>query len=92
LVEVPRSLWNSSKRGYVLNYSYFKAAKLSSEKCEAEETVDDILEVTYNYKLSKISTYYIYFCNCYTCTIFLHQYKGRAITQFYPYNMKVIKK
>lgn len=46
LVEVPRSLWNSSKRGYVLNYSYFKAAKLSSEKCEAEETVDDILEVT----------------------------------------------
>ncbi|KAJ4439657.1 LMBR1 domain-containing protein 2 homolog [Periplaneta americana] len=44
LVEVPRSLWNSSKRGYVLNYSYFKAAKLSSEKCEAEETVDDILE------------------------------------------------
>lgn len=46
LVEVPRSLWNSSKSGYVLNYSYFKAAKLSSEKCEAEETVDDILEVT----------------------------------------------
>lgn len=44
LVEVPRSLWNSSKCGYVLNYSYFKAAKLSSEKCEAEETVDDILE------------------------------------------------
>lgn len=48
LVEVPRSLWNSSKRGYVLNYSYFKAAKLSSEKCEAEETVDDILEVNCN--------------------------------------------
>nr|CAD7195961.1 unnamed protein product [Timema douglasi] len=45
LVEVPRSLWNASKRGYALNYSYFKAAKLSIEKCEAEETVDDILEV-----------------------------------------------
>ncbi|XP_066993636.1 LMBR1 domain-containing protein 2 homolog isoform X2 [Anabrus simplex] len=44
LVEVPRSLWNSSRRGYLLNYSYFKAAKLSSDKCEAEETVDEILE------------------------------------------------
>lgn len=45
LVEVPRSLWNASKRGYSLNYSYFKAAKLNIEKSEAEETVDDILEV-----------------------------------------------
>lgn len=44
LVEIPRSLWNSSKQGYVLNHSYFKAAKLSSDKCEAEECVDDILE------------------------------------------------
>ncbi|XP_043463413.1 LMBR1 domain-containing protein 2 homolog [Leptopilina heterotoma] len=44
LVEVPRGLWNASKPGYTLHYSYFKAAKLSMEKCEAEETVDDILE------------------------------------------------
>ncbi|KAK7868492.1 hypothetical protein R5R35_001901 [Gryllus longicercus] len=44
LVEVPRSLWNSSKRAYLLNYSYFKAAKLSSDKCEAEENVDEVLE------------------------------------------------
>lgn len=44
LVEIPRNLWNSSKQGYVLNHSYFKAAKLSSDKCEAEETVDDVLE------------------------------------------------
>ncbi|XP_011643230.1 LMBR1 domain-containing protein 2 homolog isoform X2 [Pogonomyrmex barbatus] len=44
LVEVPRGLWNSSKPGYTLNYSYFKVAKLSLDKCEAEETVDDILE------------------------------------------------
>lgn len=29
----------------MLNYSYFKAAKLSAEKSEAEEMVDDILEV-----------------------------------------------
>lgn len=45
LVEVPRGLWNASKPGYPLSYSYFKVAKLSLDKCEAEETVDDILEV-----------------------------------------------
>ncbi|XP_055373829.1 LMBR1 domain-containing protein 2 homolog [Condylostylus longicornis] len=44
LVEVPRSLWNNSKPGYSLQYAYFKAAKLSSDKAEAEENVDDILE------------------------------------------------
>ncbi|KAL0277226.1 UNVERIFIED_CONTAM: hypothetical protein PYX00_004584 [Menopon gallinae] len=48
LVEVPRNLWNNSKRGYTLEYSYFKAAKLSVEKCEAEETVDDLLESLQN--------------------------------------------
>lgn len=52
LVEVPRGLWNASKPGYTLNYSYFKVAKLSLDKCEAEETVDDILEVI---------KYFIYF-------------------------------
>ncbi|KAJ3642157.1 hypothetical protein Zmor_024966 [Zophobas morio] len=44
LVEVPRTLWNNSNRSFVLTRSYFKAAKLSSDKCEAEETVDDVLE------------------------------------------------
>ncbi|XP_074097485.1 LMBR1 domain-containing protein 2 homolog isoform X2 [Cotesia typhae] len=44
LVEVPRGLWNASKPGFTLQYSYFKASKLNLEKCEAEETVDDILE------------------------------------------------
>lgn len=44
LVEVPRRLWNNSNRSYVLTHCYFKAAKLSSDKCEAEETVDDVLE------------------------------------------------
>lgn len=44
LVEVPRGLWNASKPGYTLHYSYFKAAKLRLDKCEAEETVDDVLE------------------------------------------------
>lgn len=45
LVEVPRNLWYSSDQTYVLHYAYFKASKLSSDKCEAEETVDDVLEV-----------------------------------------------
>lgn len=44
LVEVPRNLWYSSDQTYVLHYAYFKASKLSSDKCEAEETVDDVLE------------------------------------------------
>ncbi|KAK9730741.1 LMBR1-like membrane protein [Popillia japonica] len=44
LVEVPRRLWNNSNYSYVLNHAYFKAAKLSSDKAEAEESVDDVLE------------------------------------------------
>ncbi|VEN38005.1 unnamed protein product [Callosobruchus maculatus] len=44
LVEVPRRLWNKSNHSYTLTQYYFKAAKLSSDKCEAEETVDDVLE------------------------------------------------
>lgn len=44
LVEVPRSLWNNSKKNYTLTYCYFKIAKISTDKCEAEETVDDILD------------------------------------------------
>lgn len=44
LVEVPRSLWNASKKGYSLHYAYFHAAKLSCDKCEAQDAVDDVLE------------------------------------------------
>ncbi|XP_045473683.1 LMBR1 domain-containing protein 2 homolog [Harmonia axyridis] len=44
LVEVPRHLWHNANRSYVLTHSYFKMAKLTSDKCEAEETVDDVLE------------------------------------------------
>ncbi|XP_053602977.1 LMBR1 domain-containing protein 2 homolog isoform X2 [Plodia interpunctella] len=44
LVEVPRNLWNNSKKNYTLTYTYFKIAKLSTDKCEAEESVDDILD------------------------------------------------
>lgn len=43
-MEVPRSLWNNAKPGFTLQYAYFKAAKLSADKAEAEENVDDILE------------------------------------------------
>ena len=46
LVEVPRTLWNNSKKGYTLEYSYFKVAALSLEKGEAEENVNELLEVS----------------------------------------------
>uniref|UniRef100_A0A1B6CP33 LMBR1 domain-containing protein 2 homolog n=1 Tax=Clastoptera arizonana TaxID=38151 RepID=A0A1B6CP33_9HEMI len=44
LVEIPRNLWLSGSRHYTLHHAYFRAAKLSADKCEAEETLDDILE------------------------------------------------
>ncbi|KFM75604.1 LMBR1 domain-containing protein 2, partial [Stegodyphus mimosarum] len=44
LVEIPRNCWNTTKKGFMLNYLYFKASKLSAERCEAEEKVDDLLE------------------------------------------------
>lgn len=43
-MEVPRSLYNNSKPGYTLQQSYFKLSKLSSDKAEAEETTEDVLE------------------------------------------------
>jgi len=45
LVEVPRNLWNASKRGHSLTYAYFRAATLSVNKSDAEDAVDDVLEV-----------------------------------------------
>lgn len=44
LVEVPRSLWNNSKQGFTLQYAYFKLSKMSSDKAEAEENVEVVLE------------------------------------------------
>lgn len=44
LVEIPKSVYESSKQTRKLNYLYFKVAKLSAEKCEAEEKLDDALE------------------------------------------------
>ena len=43
LVEVPRSCWSRSQKGYQLTHSYFRVAKLMSEKSDAEENLDDVL-------------------------------------------------
>lgn len=43
-MEVPRSLWDHSKPGVTLKQAYFKLAKLSTDKADAEENVDDVLE------------------------------------------------
>jgi hypothetical protein len=45
LVEVPRNMWNNAKQGHKLSYTYFKIAKLSTEKSEAEEALEDVLDV-----------------------------------------------
>jgi LMBR1-like membrane protein len=44
LVEVPRSLYHNSIPGFTLQHAYFKLSKLSSDKAEAEETAEDVLE------------------------------------------------
>lgn len=44
LVEVPRNLYNNSKPGFTLQHAYFKLSKLSSDKAEAEENAEDVLE------------------------------------------------
>jgi len=43
LVEVPRTLWNNSKRGYSLNQAYFKISKLWGERNDAEGTLEEVL-------------------------------------------------
>lgn len=45
LVEVPRFVWNNAKHSYMLSRTYFKIAKQSTEKTEAEENLEDVLEV-----------------------------------------------
>lgn len=41
---MPRNLYKNSKPGYTLQHAYFKLSKLSSDKAEAEETAEDVLE------------------------------------------------
>ena len=43
LVEVPRQLWHSSKRGYRLNHAYFKVSKLWGERSDAEGSLEEAL-------------------------------------------------
>jgi len=61
LVEIPRSYWLSSSHGYLLAKTYFKAAKMATEKADAEENLADVMEgvaavhetVKYNHPLRK---------------------------------------
>lgn len=61
LVEIPRSYWNSASRGYLLMKTYFKAAKVMTEKADAEENLEDVMEevrkvnesIKYNHPLRK---------------------------------------
>ncbi|XP_071339208.1 G-protein coupled receptor-associated protein LMBRD2B-like isoform X1 [Trachinotus anak] len=61
LVEIPRSYWLSSSHSYLLAKTYFKAAKMATERAEAEENLADVMEevaavhesVRYNHSLRK---------------------------------------
>lgn len=61
LVEIPRSYWNSSRHGHLLVKTYFKASKLMTEKADAEENLEDVMEevrkvsesIKYNHPLRK---------------------------------------
>uniref|UniRef100_A0A674CIJ0 LMBR1 domain containing 2b n=1 Tax=Salmo trutta TaxID=8032 RepID=A0A674CIJ0_SALTR len=61
LVEIPRSYWNASRRGHLLIKTYFKAAKLMTEKADAQENLEDVMEevrkvqesIKYNHPLRK---------------------------------------
>ncbi|XP_035496766.2 G-protein coupled receptor-associated protein LMBRD2a isoform X1 [Scophthalmus maximus] len=44
LVEIPRSYWLSSSHGYLLAKTYFKTAKMATEKAAAEENLADVME------------------------------------------------
>lgn len=45
LVEIPRSYWEASRQGHLLIKTYFKAAKLMTEKADSEENLEDVMEV-----------------------------------------------
>ncbi|XP_060527973.1 LMBR1 domain-containing protein 2 homolog [Cylas formicarius] len=60
LVEAPRNFWNNSNYSFKLTQYYFKLAKLSSDKCEAEETVDDVLESLQAVSIAVKPGHYLY--------------------------------
>ncbi|XP_035382396.1 G-protein coupled receptor-associated protein LMBRD2a isoform X1 [Electrophorus electricus] len=61
LVEIPRSYWRASCHGHLLAKTYFKVAKLMTEKADAEENLEDAMEdvravnetIKYNHPLRK---------------------------------------
>ncbi|KAM4745430.1 G-protein coupled receptor-associated protein LMBRD2B-like isoform 1-T5 [Anableps anableps] len=61
LVELPRSYWLSSSNSFLLAKTYFKVAKLATEKASAEENLADVMEevtdinecVRFNHSLRK---------------------------------------
>lgn len=61
LVEIPRSYWLSSSHVYLLAKTYFKTAKMATEKAAAEENLADVMDevadvhesVKYNHCLRK---------------------------------------
>lgn len=71
LVEIPRSYWNASRHGHLLIKTYFKAAKLMTEKADAEENLEDVMEVS-------IRTYIIL---VHTCACFHFYYAGFRCSQ-----------
>ena len=48
LGQVPRSLWNASRRMYTLNHCYFKAAKLCTDMSDADEKLSEAVEVQHH--------------------------------------------
>lgn len=45
LVEIPRSYWKASRHGYLLAKTYFKTSKMMTEKTDAEENLEETMEV-----------------------------------------------
>lgn len=56
LVEIPRSYWLSSSHSYLLTKAYFKAAKMATEKAEAEENLADVMEVSFTSSWATVHT------------------------------------
>lgn len=56
LVEIPRSYWRSSSHVYLLEKTYFKAAKMATEKAAAEENLADVMEVRVSFFFKRIDS------------------------------------
>ena len=46
LIDVPSSCWHNARLRQRLTRTYFSLAKMSLEKAEAEETLEDVLDVS----------------------------------------------